>query len=341
MLDKRELLYFSLQGLHLLKKADKADVISDLMGLQAQFANNPKVALRIRARDFKETDWDKGLVKIWSFRSTLHVVAVDELPLYLSARGMSGAWEDSWFGLKKEVKPYWSAYLLDCIRSGTAEREALKAACRKQGMAEEMVGQVFQGWGGLLKEMCDRGMIAYETGTAKRFVPLNPVTFTGRDEARMTLISRYFSAFAPATLDDCAAFTGYGKREVVRLIEKSGLPLKSVQCDGTTYYHLHELNGDGKIPSCLFLSGFDQLFMGYKDRGRMMDERDKRNVITQTGIVFPTVLINGRMKARWKKEGATLTVTPFQTFTQKQREAVQKNAAKLFPDEKVDVAFAE
>ena len=119
------------------------------------------------------------------------------------------------------------------------------------------------------------------------------------------------------------------------------LPLKRALCDGTAYYHLNELNGDGKIPSCLLLAGFDQLFMGYKDRSRMMDTGDKRNVITQSGIVFPTVLINGRMKARWKKEGTMLTVTPFHPLTPKQMEAIRKSAAKLFSQEKVDVAFAE
>ncbi len=73
----------------------------------------------------------------------------------------------------------------------------------------------------------------------------------------------------------------------------------------------------------------------------MMDERDKRNVITNSGIVFPTILINGRMKARWKKEGTTVSVTQFYTLSQKQKEAVQKHTAKLFSDERVDVVFAE
>lgn len=37
-MDREELLSISLRGLHLLKKADKATVVSDLCGLQAQFA---------------------------------------------------------------------------------------------------------------------------------------------------------------------------------------------------------------------------------------------------------------------------------------------------------------
>lgn len=339
-MDKRELLYFSLQGLHLLQKADKQTVISDLLGLQAQFANNPKYALMIRAHDFEEGTWDEGLVKIWSFRSTLHVVDRRDAPLHLAARGRMGAWEDSWFGLKKEVKPYWSAFLYERIAAGEGGREQLKAACRKQGMDEEMLGQVFQGWGGLFKEMCDRGMIAYETGTAKRFAALPPAAFMERAQAQAIILRRYFSAFGPATLQDFAFFAGLTQRDAARFLEKAGLPLREAVCEGVTYYHLNELTGGAKIPACLFLTGFDQLFMGYRDRSRMMEEKDKRNIITNTGIVFPTLLLDGKMKAKWKKEGQTLTVTPFEPLSARRQEAIQKAAAKLFGAEKPQVVFA-
>lgn len=49
MTDKEMLLYNSLKGLHLLDKTDAHTVVSDLMGLQAQFANYPKASLQIRA----------------------------------------------------------------------------------------------------------------------------------------------------------------------------------------------------------------------------------------------------------------------------------------------------
>ena len=45
MTDLEMLLYNSLKGLHLLDKADTHTVVSDLMGLQAQFANYPKASL--------------------------------------------------------------------------------------------------------------------------------------------------------------------------------------------------------------------------------------------------------------------------------------------------------
>src|SRR5690554_5220739 len=135
MITKKELLYFSLKHQYLLTKTDKATVVSNLCGLQAQFANNPKYALQIRASDFNESDWGAGLIKVWSFRGTLHAVRRDELGLFLSARGVEDAWDDSW-GIKKEIKPYWAERIYDWIGEGITSRKALKGQCRAHGMEE-------------------------------------------------------------------------------------------------------------------------------------------------------------------------------------------------------------
>ena len=50
MTDQEMLLYNSLKGLYLLDRADTHRVVSDLMGLQAQFANYPKASRRYGRR---------------------------------------------------------------------------------------------------------------------------------------------------------------------------------------------------------------------------------------------------------------------------------------------------
>ena len=237
-MDREELLFDSLRGLHLLAKASKSTVVSDLCGLQAQFANNPKYALRIRASDFSEANWGDGLVKIWSFRSTLHAVRVDEIGLFLSARGVPDAWDDSWTGLKKEIKPYWCDFIYARILEGTSGRDQLKRACLNKGMDQDLLEKVFHGWGGLLKEMSARGMIAYDIGTDKRFVVCRDMEPMDQDEARTALIRRYFTSYGPATIADCATFTGFMLRETRRLIEQSGMPLESALCDGVEHFTL-------------------------------------------------------------------------------------------------------
>ncbi len=341
MITKKELLYFSLKNQHLLEKADKSTVVSDLCGLQAQFANNPKYALRIRAGDFREKDWGDGLIKLWSFRSTLHAVKIDEAGLFLSARGVPDAWDDLRWGLEKEIKAYWAEFIYESISEGINGREELKKSCRKKGMQPEVLEKVFHGWGGLLKEMCDRGMIAYDIGTAKRFVILDRPEHMSREKARACFIERYFKAFAPATLIDCASFTGYKKREILKLIEEYGIALKSIVCEGAEYFYLNDLSGDCKIPACIFLSGFDQLIMGYRDRSRLMDAENQRDVITNSGIVHPTVLLDGKLQAKWKKDGPRLIITPFAKLSEKKRKLITSGGKKLFSKEIEKVVFAD
>lgn len=338
---KKELLYFSLRNQHLLEKANKSTVVSDLCGLQAQFANNPKYALRIRAGDFSEKDWGDGLIKLWSFRSTIHAIKICEAGLFLSARGVPDKWENLRGGLDKEVKDYWSRYIYECIAEGINGREELKESCRKKGMRQEVLERVFDGWGGLLKEMCNRGMIAYDIGTAKRFVILDRPEFISMEKARACFVERYFKAFAPATLNDCASFTGYKKREILKLIEEYGIALKSIVCEGAEYFYLNGLSGDCKIPACIYLAGFDQMIMGYRDRSRLMDAENQRDVITNSGIVHPTVLLDGRLQAKWKKDGSRLIITPFSKLSEKKRKLVASGGKKLFSNAIENVVFAD
>ena len=45
--------------------------------------------------------------------------------------------------------------------------------------------------------------------------------------ARRILLERYFTHFGPATVEDCAAFTGYRVKEVWDLLRKAGFRSKA------------------------------------------------------------------------------------------------------------------
>lgn len=138
VLSPRELLAQTLANQYLLKRVPRDEIVAGLGGLQAQFAANPRLALQKRASDYDAAHWGDGLVKIWSFRSTLHAVREEERGLFLSARDESSEWGDSWTGLKKEDKPYWSEFLLAGIRNGIRDREALKRHCLRNGCLENV-----------------------------------------------------------------------------------------------------------------------------------------------------------------------------------------------------------
>ena len=338
--EKEELLLASLNRQFFFSKGNRLDIVSALCGLQAQFANNPGHALRIRAHDFHPDEWRRDLIKTWTFRHTLHAIRRDEASLFLSAQGIPETWDDRW-GIHRRHKPKWTARLHEWIRSGITGREQLKAKCRERGMSAKMMESVFHGWGGLLKEMSRRGLVAYQPGTGKHFVALDDFVPMDRDAARSILMERYFRNLGPATLQDYAVFSGLNMKTVLALLHKHPLPLKSVHCGGVEYLYLGEWDVSRSIPPCLFLAGFDQLILAYRDRSRLLDDIHKPDVVTNTGIIHPTVLIDGRLKAKWKKDGGVLRITPFAKLTKTARKRIAAFGGKLFGKDVSEVCFSD
>lgn len=341
-LTKKELLAQSLARHHVLQRASRLQVVSGLCGLQAQFATSPREALRIRARDYTEGGWGRGLVKIWSHRGTIHVVPASELGLHLSARGNTGSLTEAWhgWGIPLNEVERWADVIRERAAAGMGEREELKRACVAAGMAPELVPRIFNGWGGLLKEMCDRGMLVYEAGTSKRFTlpPEEPI-WMPRDEARAMFVRRYFEHFGPATIADCAAFLGYPSSEVAGLVRRAGLPLRKVACDGIELFYLGDLDPEARVPGCVYLAGFDQLVLGYRNRSRFARTEDLPHITNRAGIVFPIVLYRGRVCARWKLMGKRLSITEFRPLSQTARDAIAARGRRLFAGRRIVVGF--
>ena len=337
-MDKREMLLHSLDGLHLLDKAEKADVVGDLLGLQAQFARNPEISLMLRATDYDAGTWQDGLVKVWTHRGTIHVIREAELGLFLSAVGCVGAFTDSWNGLTVKDQETWYPFIQNEIAKGNDTRDGLKAACERAGMGEELMGRVFYGWGGLIKEMALRGLLAGAPGMEKRYLVPKNVAFMERDEARRVLIQRYCASFGPATVEDCAFFFGYVHKPMRDLIRQVVKDMPSVVVDGKIYYYNRVLSENLRLPECVLLPGFDQLVMGYRDRSRFLDEKHAKKLTNVAGIVFPAVILRGKVRAKWKWDEKCATITPFEPLSEHAREVIARTFMRKL---KKEVRFAE
>lgn len=328
MTEREILLYNSLKNLHLLERAPKAEILRALMGLQAQFSRNPKISLRLRASDYAPDTWDDGLVKVWSHRGTIHVLPEAELGLHLSAKGYPRPYEACWHGLQPEDQERWAPFIANQVHNGNDTRDGLKAACLAEGMNDDLLEKVFYGWGGLIKEMAWRGQLACCTGTDKRYCIPQNVQFIDPAEAKKTLIRRYFSAYGPATVQDCAAFFGTKMNELRPLLDEILPEMLCTVIDGTRYYHAKPLITDGEIPPCVLIPGFDQLVLGYRDRSRMLDKQHAKKLTNVAGIVFPAILLRGKIRARWKLEDEKVTITPFEKLLKKDGAAIKRAVKK-------------
>lgn len=342
MTGKEMLLYNSLKGLYLLDKADTHRVVSDLMGLQAQFANYPKASLRIRASDYHEAEPFAGLVKIWSHRGTMHLVPEDELGLHLSAYDNAGTFVHGYWGISQADAEYWAPFIEEQIWQGNNIRDGLKAACAHKGMGEELLHQVFYGWGGLIREMVCRGRIVCGTGTQKAYFLPKSVQWLDRNQARRVFLRRYFQHYGPATLSDCRYFFSKWKKSDMDPLLQELLPeLCCTSIDSKQYYSLHEPIRDGEIPACVLMPGFDQLVLGYRDRERMIDRRFLRELTNISGIVSPSILIRGRIRARWKLDGQKVIVTSFDKRLKKDEAAIRRKVKEVFGDQVKEILFME
>ena len=330
MTENELMLYNTLSGLHLLEKAPKAQVISDLIGIQAQFSMNPKLSLMLRASDYTEDGWDDGLCKIWSHRGTMHVVTEEEAALHLSALAYPREFTDGAWQIPKADADYWSRFIIDEIVSGNRSRAGLKQACLDKGIREALCDRVFYGWGGLIAEMVVRGQIVCGTGTEKEYAVPQKMDLIPRDDARRVMLRRYFEHFGPATAADCRYFFGRWKKpDTDPLLEEILPELEQTKIGGKVYYHKAPLK-EGALPDCLFVPGFDQMILGYKERGRMVDEENRGKLTNISGIICPSVLLRGRLRAKWKLGKNVLTITPFEKLLKKDETAVKRRAALCF-----------
>ena len=342
MTNQELLLYNSLKGLYLLNKTDTHTAVSDLMGLQAQFANYPKASLRMRASDYREEDPFHGLVKIWSHRGTMHLVPEDEIGLHLSAYDNGGPFVEGYWGISRADAERWAPFIEEQIRQGNNTRDGLKDACSQAGMGEELLHQAFYGWGGLIREMVTRGLIVCGTGTQKEYFLPKAVTWTERDEARRVFLRRYFEHYGPATVSDCRYFFGNWKKADMDPLLKELLPrLVCTEIGGKRYYSLHEPITEAELPVCVLVPGFDQLVLGYKDRDRMIDGRFLKELTNISGIVSPSILIRGRIRARWKLDGNEILVTSFDRRLKKDEAAIRRKVKEVFGKQIKQVVFRD
>jgi hypothetical protein len=81
--------------------------------------------------------------------------------------------------------------------------------------------------------------------------------------------------------------------------------------------------------------------MGYRDRSRMIEERFRPELTTNSGIVHPTVLLKGRLEAKWKKDGEKLIITSFTALSSGDKRLISETGESLFAGEIREISFME
>ncbi len=341
---------------YLVTQSDKLTVVRDLCGVQAQFMVNAMHSLKIRCNDYDEKTLADQLVKNWTVRGTVHVFAESDLPLfkhcdngknyrshnysgYLTWQRPDGSynWYDDGnckrvWALTPERQKYFSEIILEAVQNNPKTRDELKELCRSAGMTEIEESSVFNSWGGGIRDLCERGFMNYVVQEKKLYISSPEFTPIPEEEAKLEIARRYFTNIAPATIHDAMYFLGATQAQVKKWL--SDLPVKSVSCDGKTYFYIENgKNYDKDIPACIFLSGFDQLMLGYQKKESLyLKQEHIRKIFNLAGIVMPPILLHGSVVGKWKKQNTKLQIELFEKICKSDISLVEKNAYTLWND---------
>ena len=332
MLTNRQLNRATLARQLLLERSDAsiAATVALLGGLQAQQSNDPYIALWSRLNGFTHQALtglivDRTLARATTMRGTLHLHTADDLigfralvQDYLMATWRSGfrkrfAGQDEQAvhreGLKFLKKgPTTIGEVGKALQAKFPEADPLALAIMVQ-MREPLV-QVppTRIWGNGSPPLLERA----ETWLGKRKPGLS----------RTDLVRRYLASFGPASINDMQVWCRLTKLSVeFKALAKELVVFESE--DGRVLYDLPDApRPDADTPAPVrFLPFYDNVYLGYDNRRRMLTEADAERINIFANYK-PPVLVDGVISAGYvvsrKKGAARLEIEPYHKLTKKQ-----------------------
>lgn len=321
----------------LLQRSDMTTVeaVRFLGGLQAQQSNDPYIGLWSRLNGFSHQALtalivDRTLARATTMRGTLHLHTADDL-----------------IGFRALVQNY----LMATWRSGFRKRFAGQdeAAVHREGLkilkqGPTTIGAVGKVLGDKFPK-ADPLALAMMMQMRETLIQVPPTRIWGNGSApmleraetwlgrrkptlsRTDLVRRYLAAYGPASIQDMQTWCRLTKLSVeFKAIEKELVVFESE--DGRVLYDLPDApRPDPDTPAPVrFLPLYDNIYLGYDNRRRMLEERDLRHVNLFTTFK-PPVVVDGVLAAGWvvsrKKDGARLVIEPSHKLTKKEIRAVE------------------
>ena len=323
------------------------EAVSAAAGIQAQ--EKPSAFLSVRSRTSGATLADveaalyeeRSVVRTWCMRGTLHLVASENLSRLLSILGPAFAsrgpetkqlaemgFDEG--GVDRAVG------IIERIlgADGPLTRDELADRLVAEGVGIEPGSR---GPNVLIRQAALRGAIcevaprdgdnAYDR--LREWV--SPDEPRDRERELADLARRYLSAYAPASLEDFAAWSGLYMRDVREAWQAIAAERTEVDVDGRPASILTEVIPERAPspdePTVSLLPGYDTYLLGYTPENRPVPEPYRSRVWPGAGIVRPTVVLGGRVVATWKLDRSAdppvVLVDAFESLGANQKEGIE------------------
>jgi DNA glycosylase AlkZ-like len=329
-----------------LKRRELVEAVRRTGGIQAQVMSAAEMAIGARVdgitpKDVQAALWEeRTLIKTWAMRGTLHLLAANDLPLYVAARSISETrdWLKYFLYFGTTEKQYQAvlAAVPEVLGDEPMTREQLANAVAKEIGAPE-VGKILlaSSWGSLWKPSAWRGELCFGPSQGQNVTFVNPHKWIGpsakqkavEPQAAFEEIGRrYLSAYGPSTPEDFTRWWdgGSGLRYARKLFKAIESELEEVDMEGrrawalsSTGEAMQTLEKKAEGPEVVrLLPLFDAYTLGLeRDLEQLLPGAYKIRVFRPQGWITAVVLVDGRMKGVWEyKTGRARTVVKVRMF---------------------------
>jgi uncharacterized protein YcaQ len=327
------------------------DVCRDIAGAQAQVMSAAEQQLWTRRQQSTRAEihaalWQKRvLVKTTCMRRTLHLLAAEDFPLYMTAL-KSSSMETMYSHLARlgggpKHAATMIAAVMEALADGPKTQQELIARA-KSAATPAMRKWLQYSWSALRPAIIE-ALIVYgpPRGNEVTFVRVDQWLPRPRqideEDARRELVRRFLAAFGPATVRDFMKWSGIKAAEARRTWTSLEDEFATVSVDGAVQSVLRRdlpaLADHAPDGSLRLLPSFDPFLLAHATKNHLIDTRHYKRVYRNAGWITPVVLIGGRVAGIWAIEtrgkAVTADVRLFAPADRPTRAGIERETAAL------------
>ena len=155
-----------------------------------------------------------------------------------------------------------------------------------------------------------------------------------KDEALAELARRYFTSRCPATLEDFAWWSNLSVTDSRKALDfvKSGFYSETI--GSSTYWFPDSFNYKAEDNEKVFLlPAYDEFLISYKDRSSSLASVYNKKTVSDNGIFYPVIVVNGLVAGVWKRtvqKNKVILQTNFFQPPDKMTKMIADKRAELF-----------
>lgn len=250
----------------------------------------------------------KKIVRTWSLRGTLHVMAASDIHWLLPLVAPPAIARITALCRKQDLDEAGIAAALRAMEKLLSNGRQLTRKELFEALESRKINTKGLRGSFILNLAALRGIICLGTLKGKQetytlleeWIP--PTKSIARDEALALLVQRYFTGHGPATLHDFAYWSGLGVTEAKKGLEMVKPSLVQFTLDNQPYWMFqHQPEPATAANSIFLLPGFDEYFLGYKHRSLLANEAYAANIASNNGIFKPLIVQNGKIMGTWQR----------------------------------------